>query len=316
MNRLNEWASTLTRLNPWTNVYGISRSVFALGTAVTLSVSEASTVFAPIPTFLDPPRCSGIADKISIFCLVPSDRFDVTRRVLVIALLVIASGWRPRFTGIPHWWISFSFVASTTVQDGGDQVAAIVTLLLIPWTLTDPRRWHWERGAEAEPIAPRRAIVVHAAHFVVRVQIAAVYVHSATAKLWVPEWVDGTAMYYFLQDPLVGLPGWLRPTMLPAVRSPAVAAALTWAALAIEFALALGLVAPRRWRRWLLVVGVLFHLSIATLMGVASFSVAMIAALLLYLRPPEMEYRWPFRLARRFRTSDTRSAPAPAGYQG
>jgi antimicrobial peptide system SdpB family protein len=315
MERISRWVGELAQRNPWTNVYGLSRSIFALGTAVTLLASEASTLFAPIPTFLDPPRCSGLADKISLFCLVPTDRFDLARRVALIVLLVVASGWRPRFTGIPHWWISFSFVASTTVQDGGDQVAAIVTLLLIPWTLTDPRRWHWQRRTNAEPIDPRRAIVVHAAHFVIRLQIAAVYIHSATSKLWVPEWVDGTAMYYFLQDPLVGVAGWMRPALLPAIRSPVVAAAVTWGALGIEFALALGLIAPRRWRPALLVVGVVFHLGIATLMGVASFSVAMIAAVILYLRPPENEFGWPVGLAERFRRTRTRSAREPAAYQ-
>ncbi|MGH2760690.1 MAG: sporulation-delaying protein SdpB family protein, partial [Actinomycetota bacterium] len=119
MKRISRWVAGLAQRNPWTNVYGLSRSIFALGTAVTLSVSEASTLFAPIPTFLDPPRCSGLAGKVSVFCIVPTDRFDLARRVVVIVLLVIASGWRPRITGIPHWWISFSFVASTTVQDGG-----------------------------------------------------------------------------------------------------------------------------------------------------------------------------------------------------
>jgi antimicrobial peptide system SdpB family protein len=315
MQRINRWVGDLTQRNPWTNVYGLSRSIFALGTAVTLTVSEASTLFAPIPTFLDPPRCSGLAGNISLFCLVPIDRFELARRVALIVLLVVASGWRPRITGLPHWWISFSFVASTTVQDGGDQVAAIVTLFLIPWTLTDPRRWHWQRRSNAEATHPRRAIVVHAAHFVIRVQVAAVYIHSATSKLWVPEWVDGTAMYYFLQDPLVGLPGWMQSALLPAIRSPILAAALTWGALAIEFALALGLIAPRRWRRTLLVIGVLFHLSIATLMGVASFSVAMIAALILYLRPPENEFGWLFRLARATAASGRRSAPALAPHQ-
>jgi len=311
---LGRWARRLAQRNLWTNVYGLGRSIFALGTAATLAVSDPSTLFAPIPSFLDPPRCSALAGKISLFCIVPEDRLWLAGRLAVVVLIVIASGWRPRLTGIVHWWISFSFVASTTVQDGGDQIAAIVTLLLIPWTLTDPRSWHWER-AEAVAIAPRRAIMVHACHLLIRMQVAAVYVHSSISKLGVSEWVDGTALYYFLQDPIVGVSGWLRPVVFPLVSWPVVAAALTWGALAIEFALAAGLIAPRRLRRPLLVIGVVFHLAIATFMGVASFSVAMIAALILYLRPPENEFGWLFRLGRATAASGRRSAPALAPHQ-
>ena len=35
-------------------------------------------------------------------------------------------------TAIPHWWISWSFITSVTVQDGGDQITAVLSLLLVP----------------------------------------------------------------------------------------------------------------------------------------------------------------------------------------
>lgn len=53
----------------------------------------------------------------------------------------------------------------------------------------------------------------------------------------------------------------------------------------VEFALALGLIAKRAVRPYLLAAGIALHVCIATLMGLWSFSIVMIAALILYLRP-------------------------------
>jgi len=44
----------------------------------------------------------------------------------------------------------------------------------------------------------------------------------------------------------------------------------------------------------LLVLGISFHLLIAITMGLISFGMAMIAALILYLRPFEKEFSFPF----------------------
>jgi len=37
-----------------------------------------------------------------------------------------------------------------------------------------------------------------------------VYFHAATAKLAMEEWLNGTVLYYWLNDPVVGLSNWLR----------------------------------------------------------------------------------------------------------
>jgi len=54
------------------------------------------------------------------------------RWVSILVLLVAASGWRPRYTAIPMWWVLFGNQASLTVVDGGDQISAVLALLLIP----------------------------------------------------------------------------------------------------------------------------------------------------------------------------------------
>ena len=84
-------------------------------------------------------------------------------------------------------------------------------------------------------------------------------------------------------------------------------AALTWGTVALEFALALAIVlAPRRWPA-LLLGGLALHGGIAVLMGLWSFSLAMSAALILYLRPRHR----PFAVSARLRHVVASVRPRP-----
>jgi hypothetical protein len=47
---------------------------------------------------------------------------------------------------------------------------------------------------------------------------------------------------------------------------------------------------PRRTWKYLLPAGILFHVSIALMMGLLSFSIAMAGALILYLRPADQAF--------------------------
>ena len=113
------------------------------------------------------------------------------------------------------------------------------------------------------------------------------------AKLGVPEWVDGTAVYYWMNDPSFGPSGWLRPFVMSLMTSRLVVA-VTWGTIVLEFALALGLVVSPRARPYLLVFGISLHAAIGVVIGLTSFALAMIAALILYLHPlnEPFEARW------------------------
>lgn len=281
------WASVA----PWTNVYGVGRSLLATGTALTLAASAPETLFRPALGLPPAPYCVGPMN-LSFFCLFPRDALWLARWVAVAILLIVASGWRPRLTAVPHWWISSSFFVSATIPDGGDQVAAVLTLLLLPVALTDPRRWHWQHpSSEATSTREQFARLVALSTFLaVRVQVAAIYFHSSLGKLAVTEWVDGTAIYYWQLDSAFGVPAWLREPVSAIVATNLGVVALTWGAIALEFCLALGLILDRRWRAYFLPLGLLFHALITVTMGLVSFGIAMSAALVLYLRPVEREF--------------------------
>lgn len=282
--------SWVANINPWTNVYGMARSLLAIGTAATLLFNQPHILFRPASGLTEYPICQG-PSKIGIFCLC-SPHIGLARWLAIAVLIVTASGWRPRWTAIPHWWITFSLETSAITLDGGDQVAAVLTLLLIPIALTDKRRWHWQQLAADTPLtlgtAMRRLVAVSTL-IALRIQVAGIYLHAAVAKWSVKEWSDGTTLYYWFNDPFIGLPGWLRPLMMPVLTSPVVAI-FTWCSLILELMLFAALVMPKQKWRIMLIAGILFHCAIAVTMGLISFGLAMTAALVLYLRPVEKEF--------------------------
>lgn len=286
LTRLGSTANRWSVTTPWTNVYGVARSVLALATASTLAFSATGTLFRPAVGLPPAPYCLG-PGRISLFCLVPHDRLSLARWLGVAILLVVASGWRPRVTAIFHWWVAFSLFVSITIPDGGDQATAVITLLLLPVALTDPRRWHWQSLPDDTSTTMRSAVRLLAlsALFVIRLQVAGIYLNSSIAKLAVTEWRDGTAVYYWISQPIFGAPGWLHGLLIAVAATSLGVIAMTWGSLFLEFSLAIAIVMPRRSWKYLLVGGILFHGFIALMMGLLSFSTAMAAALILYLRP-------------------------------
>jgi len=276
---------------PWTNVYGLARTLLALGTALTLTFSHSTSLFRPTVGIPEAPVCHDLS-RGSLFCMVPSDQLEVGRWIAVLLLLVVASGWRPRLTGILHWWLSFSLVTTAVLVDGGDQVTSILTLLLIPVTLTDPRRWHWQPAAAATGASERGRLVALSALWMIRIQMAGIYFHASIGKFPVQEWADGTAVYYWFTDPSFGLTAWLRPLGLPLLTHPMSVTALTWGTLVLETLLFTGLVMDRKHRKWLLPLGIAFHGGIVLVHGLVSFALAMWAGLTLFLRPVDEEWKW------------------------
>ncbi|CAN5179691.1 hypothetical protein BH09ACT6_BH09ACT6_12220 [soil metagenome] len=107
----------------------------------TLAFSSVNTLVRPAAG-TDGLFCAGPA-ALSLRCLTPANTHDLAKLAGILILGIVASGWRPRFTAIPMWWVLFGNQSSLIVVDGGDQIAAVLALLLIPVSLTDRRRWHW-----------------------------------------------------------------------------------------------------------------------------------------------------------------------------
>ncbi len=285
----------LERSTPFTDVYGLARTLLAVSTASTLLFSQSTSLFCPVSGHAKVPICEKYA-RLGFFCFVSSDKLEAARWGCFALLLLVASGWRPRATGILHAWLAYSLQANAVLVEGGDQLASILSILLVPVTLSDSRKWHWSADCLASDFsAVMRRAVATSALWMVRIQVSVVYLEASVGKLMVAEWVDGTAVYYWLNDPTFGAPGWLRPVLRPLLTSSGVAV-VTWGVILIELFLAASLVMRKRFWPWMLCLGVTLHASIALLHGLVSFSIIMTGALILYLRPVDQSLHIAMRL--------------------
>lgn len=269
-----------------TPMLGLARSFLALGTLIGLVGTPLDHLFYPSVPRPSGRVCEGLASSIGAFCVVPVDYLGTMRWASVVVLLLVLIGIAPRMTAIPHWWVSFSFYSSSNVMEGGDQVAAVLTFLLIPICLTDARRWHWQPVRVQERNGVRTSVFNSLVLFLIWVQVCVIYFHASLGKLALESWRDGTSFWYWSLYSPFGAPDYLRGFFEWALPNGIVVVGITWGSVLIEFFLACCLFAGHWVRKIGLVLGCALHASIALVMGIPGFSIIMFGALLMYLVRP------------------------------
>lgn len=280
--RVLAWARVDVRLSafngPW---LGLARTLLALGTLGTLLLTPTSDLFNHLRYLGQAPFCNGLSSA-GLFCLGESN-LDFARLVAIVILVVVAAGWRPAWTAIPHWWVSYSVFHGIGLPDGGDQITMIISGLLVPILLLDRRKWHWRPvGAAAQGLL---AAASWAAIWAIRLQVSFLYLQAGVSKLYVPEWRDGTALYYWSTNVMFGASSALEPVAAMIYDSPFFLWSVTAFTMALELSLGIAILLPRWTRLILFLLGVLLHFCIGVAIGLWSFAFAMFGALILLLVP-------------------------------
>lgn len=287
---LGEAASRGAMENPWGRGIALGRTLLAVAMAGTLLLTPASALFSPAAGVPAGPRCDDVG-KMSLFCLGGATHPQLRVVLAGIICLIVVTGWRPRVTGIAVCWVALSVFTSVTLQDGGDQVALVLGLLLLPVCLTDSRRWQWSKLPDRIDHVTFQRLVAHWGLILVRVQVGVIYLDACLAKLGVTQWANGTALYYIFRNHMFGVPAFARPAEAAVLSHPLIVAPFTWSVLLLEGSPGLAYLYPRFMRRPLFFAGVTMHIGIMLLMGLVSFGMTMIGALCIYLlvdtRPAE-----------------------------
>jgi antimicrobial peptide system SdpB family protein len=269
----------------WSNKIGVARTVLAMGTLFTLLFNDINLVIQPLGDYANR-EIHVIFSEYGIFQILKNN-LVLAKLICIVILIITASGWRPRITGLLHAWVAFSVVSAFMVIDGGDQITSVLTLLLIPICLVDDRKWHWssKKADETNDLQKHAGIIAAISYFFIRLQVAFIYFHAGVGKMDVEEWVNGTAIYYWSNSTIFKMPGWME-SWLPTLFENATFMTLsTWGVMAFELLLFLGLAIQNKWRPLLMKAGILFHFGIVLLYGLFSFFFAMTGALILYLGP-------------------------------
>ncbi|UYN87150.1 MAG: hypothetical protein KIT51_02410 [Cyclobacteriaceae bacterium] len=215
----------------------MARSLLGLGTFSTLILNSTDVLFKT--TYESISFCDPLG--LSLYCIF--DNLLVGKLISIAFLILIISGWRPVITGILHWWVMYSFTNSAVVLDGGDHIASIITLLLVPITLTDNRKWHWNKP-KLKPTNTWfgvKSLIGLSSVLVIKIQVSIIYLNSAAAKLSVREWTDGTAIYYWFKHPVFGYPNWLDAILEPLILNGTILFIISWGTIIFEFILFSGL---------------------------------------------------------------------------
>lgn len=132
-------------------------------------------------------------------------------------------------------------------------------------------------GGAVEPRAPW-------AQRMIQFQLALLYFASFLWKLKGHAWLDGTALYYVAhlhQIRRFPLPSWLLNTAILKLGS--------WLTLALEFSLGV-LIWFKRFRYYLLVLGLLFHLCLEYAFNFPMFEWDILSAYVLFIEPRDLTY--------------------------
>lgn len=256
----------------------------ALATVSELLFTRSGALFTRVgPAF--GPLCTA-QPKVSLFCLGNQHEFIEARVWLAIVLLiVVASGYRPRFTSIAHLWVVFSVTTSVTLPDGGDSIALIVVLLTTPMCLADQRRWQW--APPRNRMSRNGRTIAYLSFWALRMQISYLYADSAIAKMGVGDWQNGSGFYYFIRDKMFGAAGPLKPLWMWLSDQSLITLTFTWGAIAVELAIAVFVLLDARWRLVAFWLAVVLHALIFLSMGLFSFSLVMAAVAALIATPSE-----------------------------
>lgn len=277
--------------NYFTNVYGLARSLFALSILLTLLVNSDADLFNQAD-FIN--RQSGDFSRFNLFLIFDYQHLVWARTIAGLILISVISGYFPRYTGLLHWWVTISYYQAISIPEGGDQIAANVTFILLFITLMDSRKNHWQAPLTVKK--PYSNFLAYLLFGIIGIQMAAVYFHSAVHKLYnTQEWIDGSAMYYWFNNTVFGLNDTMKLLLQPIIDTPLLLFMLNWGVIVFELLLFCAIIASAKTRKTLLIMGITFHFMIALTLGLYSFFLNMSACLILFLAPLEGKINFPVR---------------------
>ena len=282
------------KYNFHTNTLGIIRSLLALSTLLVILLNPLDILFHTGLGVPNIPSCSDtLLSSINFFCLFSGNLF-LAKVVSATILLFIISGYFPKITGVLHWWIALSVNTGLIIVDGGAQVASALTFLIIPLTLTDNRINHWHKSIKKNNEYYR--IIAYLTIQVLKIQIVFIYLDSAISKLFAHNWTEGTALYYFINDPISGASGTRLYLLNSFFNFPLLLVISTYAIIFFELLLVISIFTTNTNIKYkLFISGLLFHILIFLIFGIFTFVIAMFSALIILLIPIENDLKTNFK---------------------
>lgn len=267
--------------NPFTFTYGLGRTFLALSTLSIFLFNDISILYSEEALNVIS-NSNLLINEFNFFGIFGFSNLKFAQLISIGVFLFVISGYFPQISGILHFWVSFSFNNSALLLDGGEQIASIFTLLLLPICLLDKRINHWYKPIDQSLIAK---VIGHFFFGLISLQTSYIYLNTAIEKLYrISEWKEGTAIYYVFNNPMFGVPNFVQNS-LKFITSTKYVLFFTWSVILSHLILSYVLLLKRESKKKAIFAGIFLHGGIAIFMGLYSFSLAMFGVLILYLLP-------------------------------
>ena len=255
---------------------GFGRTLIALGQLTILCFTPSGFLFVPVAGESMKPQCNGWRN-LTAYCLGGQEFRPWITALLIVILLIVMIGVFPAVTAVLHFWATISISSGISLPDGGEAAAQVITLFLVFLLIGDRRKSHWHIASQKSSSQGFLRGFTWAAHWGIRLQMAWIYVNAAIPKLSVPEWADGTAIYYITRGEFFGAPTYLQDFVFWATSIPWLELSLTWGTIATELTIAYFLLfGKKRARLTSLVLCATLHVGIIVVIGLWSFALVMI----------------------------------------
>jgi antimicrobial peptide system SdpB family protein len=216
------------------------------------------------------------AHSFSLFSL-----FDETKAKIfsVVILLFYILGFVPVITSMLFFWLCYSLRSAEYAANGGNFLVMILAFLMIPLSIVSAKK---KKAEQIQFVLNASALL---SIFTIRLQVSVVYFFSAWAKLKDVTWRDGSAIFFWANEPYTGWPNWMDSIKEYFFQYSLPSTIISWSVIGIEFLISFAYLFSKPIKNKIFISAIIFHLMIAIFHGLVSFSLVMIAALILFIRP-------------------------------
>lgn len=257
----------------------LSRSLLAFGALITIIFNNPAEMTNKALIDMSDAYYPYIT-QFSVFSI-----FDpyIAKYFSIVILLFVFTGLLPQLSSVLQSWIHLSICNSFIIVDGGDQIASNISLLLIPICLFDQRFNQWDNNYNSSIFIKNRNVFFGVYYFLIKLQIAVIYLHAGVGKLYKDDWKNGTSIYYWFTHNIFGAPVTVQKFLNFFTLSP-FSPIISWLVIFLELGLfACILATNKKIKLTFLFLGLFFHFSIYITHGLLSFFFSMAGALILYL---------------------------------
>ncbi|MBV7292851.1 sporulation-delaying protein SdpB family protein [Corynebacterium sp. TAE3-ERU16] len=230
------------------------------------------------------PHCQSWS-QAGLYCVVGKENLGLADVMIAFGLILVISGFYPRWTGFLHLYITYTISTAVALPDGGESVALIFVGLLAIVSLSDNRRNCYLTDLDMDRIPIPLQGISRAAIIFGRVLLCLLYAGAALFKLGVADWNNENALYHAANNTTFG--DWYQLLETSGISEHGwLSAVAAWTPVVLALLISINAIGTADMRRFAFTLVVVLHGGNVLSTGLVSFSLIMIGCCLSVITPP------------------------------